>query len=61
VRHWYFFICLTTYTGLPGQLHRIDVKMKELKLVLVRAADALEKGPSDTDTQLVEGLRKAAE
>jgi hypothetical protein len=35
--------------------------MKELKLVLVRAADALEKGPSDTDTQLVEGLRKAAE
>jgi hypothetical protein len=32
-----------SYTGLPGHLHRLDVKMKELKSLLIRAADALEK------------------
>ena len=52
---------LLSYTGLPGHLHRLDVKMKELKALLARAADALEKASSDTDTQLVEELRKAAE
>jgi hypothetical protein len=34
--------------------------MKELKALLARAADALEKASSDTDTQLVEELRKVA-
>jgi hypothetical protein len=52
---------LLSYTGLPGHLHRIDVKMKQLKALLVRAADALENSSSETHLQLVEELRKAAE
>ena len=52
---------LLRYTGLPGHLHRLDVKMKQLKSLLVRAADALEEGPSETHVQLVQELRKAAE
>jgi hypothetical protein len=52
---------LLSYTGLPGHLHRIDVKVKHLKSLLVRAADALENGPSETHLQLVQELRKAAE
>jgi hypothetical protein len=52
---------MLSFTGLPGHLHRLDVKMKDLKSLLVRAADALEKGPSDMDIQLLEELRKAAE
>ena len=52
---------LLRYTGLPEHLHRIDVKMKELKSLLVRAADALEKGQFETHLQLVQELRKTAE
>jgi hypothetical protein len=52
---------LLSYTGLPGHLHRIDVKIKELKSFLVCAADALENGPSQEHSQLVQELRKAAE
>jgi hypothetical protein len=52
---------LLSYTGLPGHLHRIDVKMKQLKALLVRAADAPENSSSETHLQLVEELRKAAE
>jgi hypothetical protein len=52
---------MLSFTGLPGHLHRLDVKIKDLKSLLVRAADALEKGPSDMDIQLLEELRKAAE
>jgi hypothetical protein len=48
-------------TRTSSSLHRLDEKIKQLKSLLVRAADALEKSPSDTDTQLVEELRKAAE
>jgi hypothetical protein len=50
-----------SYTGLPGHMHRLDVKIKELKSLLIRAADALENGPSETHFQLVQELRKAAE
>jgi hypothetical protein len=52
---------LFSYTGLPGHLHRIDVKIKQLKSLLIRAADALENGPSETHLQSVQELRKAAE
>jgi hypothetical protein len=52
---------MLSFTGLPGHLHRLDEKAKELKSLLVRAADALEKGPSETHFQLVQELRKAAE
>jgi hypothetical protein len=52
---------LMPYTGLPGQMHRIDVKIKQLKSLLVRAADALENGPSATHSQLVQELREAAQ
>ena len=30
---------LLSYTGLPGHLHRIDIKIKQLKSLLIRAAD----------------------
>ena len=49
------------YTGLPGQMHRLNVKIEQLKSLLVRVADVLEKVPSDTDTHLVQKLRKEAE
>jgi hypothetical protein len=52
---------MLSFTGLPAHLHRLDEKIKRLKALLARAADALEKGSSDTDAQLVEELRKAAE
>jgi hypothetical protein len=52
---------MLSFTGLPGHLHRLDMKIKHLKSTLIRAADALEKGSSDTDTQLVQELRKAAQ
>jgi urocanate hydratase len=52
---------MLSFTGLPGHLHRLDVKMKELKSLLVRAADALEKGQFETHLQLVQELRKTAE
>jgi hypothetical protein len=51
---------LLSYTGLPGQMHRIDVKIKQLKSLLVRAADALEKSPDGAHFQLVQELREAA-
>jgi hypothetical protein len=50
-----------SYPGLPEQIHRIDVKIKQLKALRVRAADALENSPSETHLQLVQELRKAAE
>jgi hypothetical protein len=31
-------------------MHRIDVKIKQLKSLLIRAADALEKGPSGLES-----------
>ena len=52
---------MLSFTGLPGHLHRLDMKIKHLKSMLIRAADALEKGSSDTYTQLVQELRKAAQ
>jgi uncharacterized protein YukE len=52
---------MLSFTGLPGHLHRLDQQMKELKSLLIRAADALDKGSSDTDSQLVQELRKASE
>jgi hypothetical protein len=52
---------MLSFTGLPGRLYRLDEKMGELKSLLIRAAAALEKGSSDTNTQLIEELRKAAE
>jgi hypothetical protein len=47
---------LLSYTGLPGHLHRLDVKMKRFKSLLIPAADALEKRLSDTNTQLAHEL-----
>ena len=44
-----------------GQMHKIDVKIKQLESLLIRAADALEKRSSETDVQLIEQLRKAAQ
>jgi hypothetical protein len=42
-------------------MHGIDVEIKQLKSLLIRAADALENEPSETHLQLVQELRKAAE
>src|SRR5215469_4729445 len=42
---------LMSYTGLPGHLHRIDIKIKQLKSLLVPAANAPENSPSETHLQ----------
>ena len=39
---------MVSFTGLPGHLHRLDLKMKELKALLLGATDALEKGHSES-------------
>jgi hypothetical protein len=52
---------LLRYTGLPGQMHKIDVEIKQLKSLLIRAADALENDPSGVHLQLGQELRKAAQ
>lgn len=49
------------YTKVTGQMHKNDVEIKQLKSLLIRAADALEKRSSETDFQLIEELRKAAQ
>jgi hypothetical protein len=48
------------HTEVVGQMHKIDVKIKQLESLLIHAADALEERPSETDLQLIEQLRKAA-
>jgi len=48
------------YTGLAGEMHRQHARMGQFKSLLIRAADALENGPSETDIQLIQELRKAA-
>lgn len=52
---------MLSFTGLPGHLHRLAIKITQLKSLLARAADALENGPTGTHFQLVQELRKAAE
>jgi hypothetical protein len=52
---------MLVYTGLPGQMHRQHARMEQLKVLLIRAADALENGPDEAHFQLVQELRKAAE
>jgi hypothetical protein len=49
------------YTGLAGQMHKIDARIRQLKSLLNRAADALENGSSETHFQLIQELRKAAQ
>ena len=49
------------YTGLAGQTHKMDARIKQLKSLLNRAADALEKGSSEKHCQLIQELRKAAQ
>jgi hypothetical protein len=49
------------HAEVTGQMHQIDLKMEQLEPLLIRAADALEKRPSETDVQLIEQLRKAAQ
>jgi hypothetical protein len=39
----------------------LALSIKQLKSLLIRAADALENGPSETHFQLVPELRKAAQ
>ena len=49
------------YTGLAGQMHKMDVRIKQLKSLLNRAADALENGSSETHFQVIQELRQAAQ
>ena len=52
---------LLFHTGLAGQMHRQNERMKQLKILLIRAAEALEKSCDAAHSQLVQELRKAAE
>jgi hypothetical protein len=49
------------HAEVTGQMRKIDLKIKQLKSLLIRAADALEKRSSETNVQLIEELRKAAQ
>jgi hypothetical protein len=49
------------YTGLAGQMNKVHVRNRQLESLLVRAADALESGSSETHFQLIQELRKAAQ
>jgi hypothetical protein len=42
-------------------MHRIDVKIEQLKSLLIRAAEVLETSSDAAHSQLVQELRKAAE
>jgi hypothetical protein len=52
---------LMAYTGLPGQVYRDHARLEQLKVLLIRAADALESGLGGEHSHLVQELRKAAE
>ena len=52
---------MLVYTGLCGQMHRQHARIEDLKSLLIRAADALENGPFETHSQLVQELRKASQ
>jgi hypothetical protein len=52
---------MLVYNGLRGQMHRQHAKIERLKSLLIRAAEALENGPSETHFQLIQDLRKAAQ
>ena len=52
---------MLVYTGLPGQVHRQHARLEQLKVLLIRAADALEKSPGETHFELALELRKAAQ
>jgi hypothetical protein len=52
---------MLVYTGLCGQMHRQHARIEQLKSLLIRAADALENGSSETHFQLIQDLRKAAQ
>jgi hypothetical protein len=52
---------MLVYTGLAGQMHRQQARMEQLKILLTRAADALEKSAGGGDSQLVQELRMAGE
>ena len=52
---------MLVYTGLCGQMHRQHARIEQLKSLLIRVADVLENGPSETHFQLVQELRKAAQ
>jgi len=49
------------YTGLAGRMNKVHARNKQLESLLVRAADALESGSSETHFQLIQELRKAAQ
>jgi hypothetical protein len=46
------------HTEIIGQMRQTDVKIEQLKPLLIRAADALEKRSSESDVQLIEALRR---
>ena len=52
---------MLVYTGLAGQMHRQDKKMEQLKALLIRAAEALEKSSDAEHSELVQALRNAAQ
>jgi hypothetical protein len=52
---------MLVYTGLCGQMHRQHARIEQLKSLLIRAADELESGSSETHFQLIHELRKAAQ
>lgn len=52
---------LRFHNGLTGQMQQQHLGIEQIKILLIRAADALEKSPSGTHFELVQELRSAGQ
>jgi hypothetical protein len=52
---------LRLYTELAGQMQQQQDRIEQIKILLIRAADALENNPSGMHSELVQELRNAGQ
>jgi hypothetical protein len=52
---------LRFHNGLAGQMQQQQVRIEQIKILLIRAADALENNPSEMHSELVQELRNAGQ
>jgi hypothetical protein len=52
---------LRFHNGLAGQMQQQHVRIEQIKVLLIRAADALENSPRGTHFELVQELRNAGQ
>ena len=52
---------LRLHTELAGQMQQQQIRIGQIKILLIRAADALESSPCETHCELVQELRNAGQ